>query len=220
MIKPKTIRYIPESEQQERRAPLLLMILSGLMSCAVGVGLACLYFSQHVVIPSPHRDEPPIAIATPSPARFVTLPAATPAAAIPTAVAKPSITPIALPPSGEVRTYAVLDRVAPLEIFTSPGSNYLVGLYDSDGHRVLSVFVQGGRTEKIKAPLGSYVLKYASGDTWYGYYHLFGPSTQYTKANETFSFTADSRGYSGCTVTLYKVPNGNLLTSRISADEF
>ena len=215
MIKPKAIRYIPESEQQERRAPLLLMILTGLMSCAVGVGLACLYFSQHVVVPLPHRDEPPIAIATPSPARVVTLPAATQAA-----VDKPSITPIALPQSGEVRTYAGVDRVAPLEILTSPGSNYLVGLYDSDGHRVLSVFVQGGRTEKIKAPLGSYVLKYASGDTWYGYHHLFGPSTQYAKANETFSFTTDSRGYSGFTVTLYKVAHGNLLTSRISADEF
>ncbi len=215
MIKPKAIRCIPESEQQERRAPLLLMILTGLMSCAVGVGLACLYFSQHVVIPSSHRDEPPIAIATPSPARVVTFPAATPAA-----VDKPSITPIALPQSGEVRTYAVVDRVAPLEILTSPGSNYLVGLYDPDGHRVLSVFVQGGMTEKIKAPLGSYVLKYASGDTWYGYYHLFGPSTRYMKANETFSFIADSRGYSGYTVTLYKVAHGNLLTSRISADEF
>lgn len=82
------------------------------------------------------------------------------------------------------------------------------------------MFIQGGKSEQIEAPLGTYILKYASGETWYGYAHLFGPTTVYSKADKLFSFTFDGNGYSGYTVTLYNVINGNLRTSRISADDF
>jgi hypothetical protein len=53
----------------------------------------------------------------------------------------------------------------------------------------MTVFVRGGETVETRAPLGKFIVKYASGDTWYGYDHLFGPDTTYTKADETFIFS-------------------------------
>lgn len=131
---------------------------------------------------------------------------------------EPELTP---PVSGEMHQYTTKNGVAPLQIRSSSGSNYLVKLDDvTTGQPVLSVFVCGGQTEEINVPLGTYVVKYASGDRWFGYTHLFGPDTQYSKADQTFSFTFDGYQYSGYTVTLYKVQNGNLSTSKISPDDF
>lgn len=125
------------------------------------------------------------------------------------------------PASGEVQLYTTMNGVAPLQIRSSSGSNYLVKLADATtGQPVLSVFVRGGQTEEIDVPLGTYVVKYASGDRWYGYTHLFGPDTQCSKADRAFTFSFDGAHYSGYTVTLYKVGDGNLSTSRISADDF
>jgi hypothetical protein len=170
---------------------------------------------------TPQRNDPTtIPAATPKPLATVLKATPTPIP-VATPIPQPFLTPIGVPNSGEVRTYVAIERVAPLQIHTSPGSNYLVKLEDaSTGRVVLSVFIQGGRTERIDAPLGTYVLKYASGEAWYGYTHLFGPSAVYTKADELFSFTFDGNRYRGYTVTLYNVINGNLRTSRISADEF
>lgn len=52
----------------------------------------------------------------------------------------------------------------------------------------MTIFVQGGSTLERKVPFGNYIVKYASGEKWYGYRHLFGPSTAYSKADETFNF--------------------------------
>ena len=125
-----------------------------------------------------------------------------------------------LPRSGDVRQVPDIRRVAPFEIKTEPGQNYLVKLaLPSDPlGTVMSVFVRGGDTVEIKAPLGTYILKYAAGTTWYGYKKnvLFGPSTTYTQADSLFTFTA-THGHS---VTLYTVSDGNLSTSDIKAQQF
>jgi hypothetical protein len=208
-----TLKYVPE--QQQRNRPLISMAIVSIVACVIGAGIAWIYCSQQLPV-TPQRNDP-IPVATPNP-----IPVATPIPVrVATPIPQPTLTPIGVPDSGEIRTYLPMERAAPLQIQTSTGSNYLVRLYDVSTERVvLSVFIQGGRTEEIKAPLGTYVIKYASGETWYGYHHLFGSSTQYTKADELFSFTFDGDRYVGYTVTLYKVANGNLQTSRISADEF
>ena len=73
---------------------------------------------------------------------------------------------------------------------------------------------------KLKVPVGTFVVKYAAGDKWYGHWHLFGPTTSYTKAEGTFSFRYNGDQLSGYTITLYKVRSGNLRTSRIRPNEF
>jgi len=97
-----------------------------------------------------------------------------------------------LPKTGELSVKANYKVIAPFEIKTKEGGHYLVKLADSDtGKDVLTVFVRGGETANVKAPLGKYIVKYASGDKWYGYDHLFGPSTEYSKADDIFDFTRE-----------------------------
>lgn len=126
-----------------------------------------------------------------------------------------------LPQSGTIRRYTSRAGVAPLEIKTSAGSNYLIKLEDvSSGRNILDVFIRGGSTIEIEVPLGTYRLKYAVGQTWYGYEHYFGPSTGYSKADSNFRFYNDGYRVSGYTVTLYQVRDGNLSTSRLSPEQF
>lgn len=130
-----------------------------------------------------------------------------------------------LPESGEILTYVRQEHIAPFEIRSSSGTNYLVKLVDAYSKQtVLTVFVRGGIPVQVKVPLGNYVVKYAAGQTWYGYEHLFGKETGYSKAETTFSFQREStsEGYSinGYTITLFKVQNGNLSTREIRKDEF
>ena len=133
----------------------------------------------------------------------------------------PVLTEQILPPHGEVTWYRKGDPIAPLEIRSSKGSHYVVKLSDYySGRAVLSVFVHGGRTVNLDVPLGTYHIKYASGEHWYGPDFLFGPDTAYSKADSSFDFHVTGNQISGYTVTLYTVVNGNLQTSKISASEF
>jgi hypothetical protein len=172
--------------------------------------IAAIAFSNRTTY-SPIKEAPaeptPMPVARPAPTPIVLRPSPTPAIA-----QQQSLT---LPESGELRTFAEVTRVASLEIKTLPGQNHLVRLY-SAGRLILSVFVRGGETTKVQVPLGTFVLKFASGSEWYGYWHLFGPSTTYTKIDEPFTF---QRGYEWY-VTLYTVANGNMHLSRIAANEF
>lgn len=126
-----------------------------------------------------------------------------------------------LPNPGRIQWYSAGDPVAPLEIKSPAGSHYLVKLsgYYS-GKDVLSVFVHGGRTVALDVPLGTYSIKYASGERWYGPEHLFGPDTVYSKAESSFEFRRVGDQISGYTLTLHKVLHGNLHTSTISPEEF
>ena len=126
-----------------------------------------------------------------------------------------------IPPNGEVVKYTRAPSLAPFQIKSSPGSNYLIKISDFDTTQpVMTIFVRGGEHFTVKVPLGQFTIKYASGDTWYGYNYFFGPETVYNKANSSFTFTRESDGYSGYTITLYKVRNGNLKTQAISAHDF
>jgi DNA-directed RNA polymerase subunit RPC12/RpoP len=126
-----------------------------------------------------------------------------------------------LPYSGEVRTFTSKNRVAPFTIKTSHGSNYLVKLKDFyTKEAVMTIFVKGGDTIKTEVPTGTYEVTYASGDKWYGYTYLFGLDTGYSKADSSFSFDFNGYSYSGYTITLYRVSNGNLKTQGISSSQF
>lgn len=126
-----------------------------------------------------------------------------------------------MPDSGSVRTWTSDEGVAPFEIKAAQGSHYLLKLVDAYTYApVLTVFVRSGATVEVKVPLGTYQVRYASGDTWYGYEYLFGPDTSYSKAEQTFTFEVDGNQISGFTITLYKVSNGNLHTSGIRPTEF
>lgn len=140
---------------------------------------------------------------------------------VPQRVASPSYPEQPMPYSGNVRTYTTAERVAPFEIKAAQGSNYLVKLVDAYTYAsVLTVFVRSGTTVKVDVPLGSYEVRYASGESWYGHEYFFGPDTAYSKADKTFTFEIIGNQISGFTITLYKVAHGNLHTSSIRPTEF
>lgn len=125
------------------------------------------------------------------------------------------------PATGTVQPYTGQAGQAPLQIRTSSGANYLVRLEDvSTGKDVMDVFVRGGTTVDVEVPLGTYQLKYASGQNWYGREHLFGPETAYNKADTPFRFYIEGQQISGYTVTLYRVSDGNLRTSKLPPSQF
>lgn len=125
------------------------------------------------------------------------------------------------PSNGSVRKWTSASSLAPLSIDTSPGSDYLVKLVNANtGQDVLDVYVKGGRNIELKVPLGSYHIKYASGEKWYGYEHLFGPNTGYSKADSLFRFEDTGYQVTGYTLTLYRVTNGNLRTKNINKSQF
>src|SRR5262249_4138317 len=133
----------------------------------------------------------------------------------------PSIPERPLPENGSVRSFTTAEREAPFEIKAARGSNYLLKLVNAYTNApVLTVFVRSGTTVTIDVPLGTSEVRYPSGESLYGDEYLFGPDTAYSKADRTFTFEVAGNQVSGFTITLYKVPYGNLQTSAIKPTEF
>jgi peptidoglycan hydrolase-like protein with peptidoglycan-binding domain len=126
-----------------------------------------------------------------------------------------------LPHTGSVRTFTAEERIAPFEIKAAQGSHYLLKLVDAYTHAsILTVFVRSGTTVNVDVPLGTYEVRYASGTSWYGYKHFFGPDTAYNKADTRFTFKMLGNQVRGFTITLYQVAHGNLHTSAIGPMDF
>ena len=133
----------------------------------------------------------------------------------------PSYPEVTMPYNGFTQIYTDNERVAPLTIKTSLGSNYLVKLVSKySKETVMTIFVVGGNTVSTDVPLGSYEIKYATGDKWFGYKYLFGAETGYSKASKSFVFENTGYQVTGYTISLYRVANGNLRTSKISSSQF
>jgi DnaJ-domain-containing protein 1 len=128
--------------------------------------------------------------------------------------------PQPLPTNGSVLRYGSGEPVAPLEIRTrGQDRHYFVKVVDHvTGEPVATMFVRGGQTAEALVPLGSYRVKYATGETWYGEDYLFGPETSYSEAAERFDFVNNGYQYSGYTLELFLQQNGNLQTNRISPE--
>ena len=121
-----------------------------------------------------------------------------------------------LPPSGEARDYSGEARRAPLAITCSPGFNYLLRLtYSKIDASVMTVVVRGGDTAKVNAPMGTYILKYAMGDKWYGYGALFGPTTRFNRTDAYVTLRENGAQIEGCSVTLDTVLNGKNRTETV-----
>ncbi len=79
-----------------------------------------------------------------------------------------------------------------------------------------SAFIRAGEKVEFDVPTGSYKLYYATGVSWYGVDLLFGPKTEYYKADDIFTFSQGT----GWTVELFEQVGGNLETKKISETEF
>lgn len=129
---------------------------------------------------------------------------------------------LSLPDSGALLVVPKKEKImAPFRVSTSGQGHHLVKLQDvSSGKTILEMFIRAGDTIDTTVPLGTYTLKYASGNQWYGKQDLFGEETIRAVANETFTFKIDGNSIVGNTVELILQRNGNLQTTNISKDQF
>lgn len=127
-----------------------------------------------------------------------------------------------LPVTGVVTTsFFDASGVAPLEIVTSQGLNYFVKVVDwKTKEQILTAFVRGGDYFETHLPIGSYEIRYASGDSWFGPVFDFGEGAVYAKCDDRFDFTRTISGYNGYTVELIRQVGGNLETLPIGDGDF
>ncbi len=127
-----------------------------------------------------------------------------------------------LPANGAVQRYGGGRALAPLEIRTRGyDRHYFVKVTDwTTGAPVLTMFIRAGQSAETLVPLGTYRIRYATGETWYGEDFLFGPQTSYSEADQSFRFVDEGYQYSGYTLELFLQQDGNLSTSRIAPDQW
>jgi hypothetical protein len=130
------------------------------------------------------------------------------------------LAPMSLPATGIV-AHNHERPMAPLDILGEPGANYFVKLV-APGSRtpILTAFIRDGEKLSIKAPLGTYNLRIASGKEWYGLKYLFGPETALSEAEQDLSFEDTGSGYAGYTVELTPRLNGNLHVKNVDAADW
>ena len=96
----------------------------------------------------------------------------------------------------------------------------------SDPYKYIYLYVRADSSATINVPDGDYVVKYASGDIYYGSgaEKPFGRSTSYTQADDILEFDTTYSGnyvyYSTIMLTLYAVEGGNMSTYSIDPDSF
>lgn len=113
------------------------------------------------------------------------------------------------------------DRSPPFKITNAPGANTFMKLVRaSDGKEVMSIFIRAGQTIKISVPVGTYRIRLASGNIWYGEKIRFGPTTSYAALDKVFSFAVKGNLLEGNEVELTRVINGNLRQLPLSASDF
>lgn len=114
------------------------------------------------------------------------------------------------------------DGLSPLRISTrDKEQNHFIKIVENGTSKeILKAFLRGGQTLEFDVPLGSYIIKYATGKKWYGERFLFGPYTAFGKADKVLEFKQIGYQVSGYSVELYLQPYGNLHTSKLSAFQF
>ena len=76
--------------------------------------------------------------------------------------------------------------------------------------------MRGGSTRSYPVPLGTFFLKYATGQSWCSESELFGETTATNKTDDSFTFEEHTHW----TVELILQPNGNLGTHSIPRAQF
>lgn len=132
--------------------------------------------------------------------------------------------PISLPSTGPMHNFRDRNRdlvLGPLKIITANGGpNYYVKVIPQEGTPVFVLFIRSGESASVELPLGTYELRYAAGELWYGETYLFGPDTVYRRADSQLRFEIEGDKVAGYTLELIKQANGNLRESTINPKDF
>lgn len=152
---------------------------------------------------------------------------------------KPAVSVPAYPKpayNGKIIIEPDYECVCPLEVNVEKGTDYYVrlryvGEADSDISRRLTFsasrpyesdiafYVKSGQSVEVKVPIGVYKFYYATGHTFYGSKELFGNETSRYEAEQELIY-ARGNSYGGHSITLKKVPFGNLGTHSVNKNSF
>lgn len=99
------------------------------------------------------------------------------------------------------------DACIKLENVTDPSKNILF-------------YVRAGEDATVNVKDGRYIVKYTSGEYWFGQDSMFGKHASFARAEDILEFTTTSTQYTVISITLYTVYNGNLETSEIDPEDF
>ena len=131
---------------------------------------------------------------------------------------------IAEPKSGQVFSSAARGGYCTLTVETSDFPAFIKVVNTKDPKSVVSFYVRANSKSKISIKNGTYEVRFATGDKWFGSGELFGKETRYQVFDDTLSFTTKNNGsyinYTTWSVTLYSVPGGTATTTTIPADKF
>ncbi len=99
---------------------------------------------------------------------------------------------------------------------TRPGDSHVFARLVDRGSEVWRGFVRAGDSLSVDLPPGDYVLRYATGRTWYGFEYLFGPGTSFSEAGDLIDLRYGYR----TTIELIPQIDGNLSEREIDANSF
>lgn len=127
---------------------------------------------------------------------------------------------IQMPVTGLI-TKIKTNKKAPLKIsVTNSENNYFIKLTNIENRKSILAYIRKMETLDVDIPIGSYELKYAIGDKWYGEEYLFGPNTEFYKTDKILNFSITKEGALGHEIELRLQRNGNLHTETIGRDGF
>lgn len=117
---------------------------------------------------------------------------------------------VPFPASGSVTVNAAIDPRSATSRFsvTTADANAVAQLFTPGGVHVLSLYVRKNSDVTTRVPPGTYRLKIAEGQKWFGAERFFGSSMTFESAAEVITFTMRR----GSGIDLYRLPGGDLRT--------
>ena len=104
-----------------------------------------------------------------------------------------------------------------LKINTSKDASYVIKVVDPYNNEVIEVFfLPAGVSLEVDIPIGRFEIRYTCGTKWYGEKEMFGADASYARADRYFDFSEEL----GHELTLYRVRDGNLSTSKMRKEDF
>ena len=118
--------------------------------------------------------------------------------------------------------YTQAPLVAPLKLITPGGTEkYYIKVVDAyTSAPLMTIFMVGGQVLEARVPLGSYKIRYATGEAWYGDKDLFGTSTSLNEAEKVLEFVKRDGSIVGYTVELIPKYLENSGTKQVEATQF
>jgi hypothetical protein len=135
------------------------------------------------------------------------------------------------PPTGDIQPRTRRNAIAPFTVLTESGQNYLIKLVNVDNAKdQIWIYVKGGESYSTKVPVGTYNLRAAAGNEWYGREDLFGAHTHFFRlrpkadaadgVQQMLQFRKERNRIVGMTISLKGIANGNMEQESMTRSEF